>query len=301
MSGARSPRLHPSRKQRAHLVATRPLALEVRGSSHIKLDDALRFAFSIIVNGANFKTIQQVLLWNDIVPPSKTTFYRAQGELFPILSESCRSECAKWRAEMSSGTIISFDGSWSHRRNAKECVVVVIDCLSKKVVDYEILFRAKRGLAGNYQGSANGMEVAALRILLGRWANDPKVIGYVHDNDGASAKAIRDAEWNIPEYLDPNHMAKQFDRKWQKLRPTHLRGFQNKVKMWFNYLIRSDYTMNERETYWMNTVEHFLGNHAQCPGYHPDLKLRQSLVGNQAGVNELKVILEKTLKLIQRA
>jgi hypothetical protein len=63
-------------------------------------------------------------------------------------------------------SVISFDGSWSHRRHAKEHIVIVIDCGQKKIVDFEIKLKAKGKVTGNYHGSPNGMEMAALKDII---------------------------------------------------------------------------------------------------------------------------------------
>jgi hypothetical protein len=94
---------------------------------------------------------------------------------------------------MNPGSSIDFDGSWSHRRQAKECVAVIIDYMTRKVVDYEITQKTKRGRPGNYTGSSSGMEVEAFRRLITRWKGHSKVVGYVHDCDSKASCAIREA------------------------------------------------------------------------------------------------------------
>jgi hypothetical protein len=35
-------------------------------------------------------------------------------------------------------SVVAFDGAWSHRRYAKECIVILIDCGQNRIVDFEI-------------------------------------------------------------------------------------------------------------------------------------------------------------------
>jgi hypothetical protein len=77
---------------------------------------------------------------------------------------------------MNPGSVIAFGGSWSHCRQAKDCIVGIIDYMTKKIVDYEIIQKAKRGRLGNHAGSSLGMEVEALLRLITRWKGNPKVV-----------------------------------------------------------------------------------------------------------------------------
>jgi hypothetical protein len=203
--------------------------------------NALRFAFSILVTGDKFTRVEELFLWNNILPPHSSTFYTAQAQLITSIERKCHNDCSKWQEQMIAGSILAFDGSWSHRRGAKECVVVFIHVRIKKIVDFEIVRKAKGLVPGNYDGSSNGMEVEALRRLIARWKKNRFVVGYVHDSDSKASKAIRGAKWGIDEYYDPNHISKSFDRQWVKSEHKHLRGLQMKIRKWFNFLSRSDF------------------------------------------------------------
>jgi hypothetical protein len=171
-----------------------------------------------------------MLLWNDIVPPKESTFYRAQKTVFKPLEEPARHSLAITQASLLAGTVISLDGSWSHRRDAKECIVVAIVVGTNKILDFEIIRRAKNGDPGNYDGSSNGMEVEALTHIIARLKSDTRIVGYVHDNDSKASKAIRDAGWNIREYFDPNHISISYERKWRKVKKSALNGLGDASK-----------------------------------------------------------------------
>jgi hypothetical protein len=209
--------IRTSPKRRQHLHNARQRKEQNRLGQHGAIEDARRFAFSILVNGANDAETASVFLWNDITPPSKSTFSRAQGTLLLRFTDQCLLNCQRFREKMLPGSIVAFDGSWSHRRGAKECIVVFVDCRTKKIVDFKIMQKLKSGLAQNFHGFENGMELAALRELIRRWKDDPIVIGCVHDCDAKASKAIRDAGWNVTEYYDLNRIVKAFDRRWHQM------------------------------------------------------------------------------------
>lgn len=299
MSGQHSHPLGRTSAKIRQLATARESALKAHARFPLKIDDAKRFAFSIIVNGARYTDIESVFLWNDIIPPSSATYYRAQAQLFDVVKDLCLRECAKWRAEMKAGAVLAFDGSWSHRRNAKECVVVFIDCALKKIVDFEIVQKVKHQQIGNYEGSSNGMEVEALRRLIARWYDNPNVAGCVHDNDSKASKAIREVNWQIAQYYDPNHIAKCFDRRWTSHPHAHLRGLQGKLRCWFNFLIRTDFSPEQRIAHWRNTLEHLKGNHTHCLPHTVKPDRKAPLADNERGQMELEALLEATVDLIQ--
>jgi hypothetical protein len=205
---------------------------------------------------------------------------------------------------MANQSVISFDGSWSHRRHAKEHIVIVIDCMQKKIVDFEIKLKAKGKVPGNYRGSPNGMEMAALNDIIRRWTRHEwyrRLAGCVHDNDSKATNAVEAAHWpNVKQYYDLNHVSKQFETVWKRCPHTHLRGIHDRLLIWFQFLIQSDYSAAERERYWMNSLEHFQGNHAGCPRRHlaPDT---HPPIHSADSLQELTAILEQTIGLLSRA
>jgi hypothetical protein len=201
---------------------------------------------------------------------------------------------------MTPGSILSFDGSWSHRRGANDWIVVFIDCRSQRIVDFEIVQRPKAWCSGNYQGSSNGMEVEGLRRLITRGKANPAVVGCVHDSDSKATKAIRDAGWDIEQYYDPNHISKCFDRKWAKVPHNHLRGLAVKIRRWFNFLGQSDFSPQEKLEFWMNTVQHFTGDHTRCPPHKMKARAKAPLANKPEAREELQKFLEASRKLITR-
>jgi len=188
-------------------------------ASPIKLLDAKKFAFSILVEGCSFSTIERIFLWNDIIPPSESTFYRAQNMILNVIREMFRENVGHHRNHMKTGSPICFEGSWSHRRGARECLVTFIDQNSKKIVDFEVFMKGKPEIELYYDGPSNGMEVEGIRRMIHRWMHDTKVTSYVHDKCSKTRKAIRDCGWNITEFIDPNHLRRSLKtsfKKWNK-------------------------------------------------------------------------------------
>jgi hypothetical protein len=79
-----------------------------------------------------------------------------------------------------------------------------------------------------------------------------------------------------------------------------LRELQAKLRKWFLSLPHSIHSPDQREEYWLNTLEHFRGSHANCPVDHPDLKLMVSLADNTVGQEQLRIFLSHTAKLVRQ-
>jgi hypothetical protein len=105
----------------------------------------------------------------------------------------------------------------------------VINITTKKIIDYETVQKPKKDVCGTWERSSNGMEVAAIRVIIERLKSDPRIIGYVHDSDSKASAAIRAADWEIEERSDINHISKSFDRKWSKAPKSHLSGLGLKI------------------------------------------------------------------------
>ena len=62
---------------------------------------------------------------------------------------------------------LSFDGSWSHCRNASQCFGCFIDLTNRKIVDYYIVERSSKNYEGNYMGPSQGMETLLNFLRIG--------------------------------------------------------------------------------------------------------------------------------------
>jgi hypothetical protein len=128
------------------------------------------------------------------------------------------------------------------------------------------------------------MEVLALKILIPELKTHPEITGYVHDKDATAAKAIRDAKWELFQWIDPGHGQKSFKRTFDKFNDAHgkvLTEIEDSLLSFFKCLIRTDFSeRTDEETdsddisrqkakeYWLNAVNHFCGRHAGCPFTH---------------------------------
>jgi hypothetical protein len=167
---------------------------------------------AVLICGLSFAAMRELCLNMNIKPLSEKEFYGHQARITQPIINYARLICQKNRASMTDNSTIGIDGSWNHRHNGNFCIVDVIDVKTKRIVDFEIIYKSTPFKDGNYIGSSNGMEVAGLSRLLPRWINDSKVTKIVHDKDSKITKLIRESYWNVTQMYDANHAHKSFRR-----------------------------------------------------------------------------------------
>ena len=176
------------------------------------LKNTLQFCFSVLISGQSYWQFAIALLHNNILPPPESTFYRCQRMVFTVIKDVAIESMAHQRSILPFNSGLGFDGSWSHRRNARQCVISLINTFSRKIVDIEILEMSAKGTEGNYNGASRNMEREGVLRLLKRWGDETWFTIYIHDNDASTRKLMRDTCPSIREYIDPNHMIKTLDR-----------------------------------------------------------------------------------------
>ena len=206
-------------------------------------------AYAILVEGARPEQIRRVFdLCGIKVPP--------RGRLYDELAGVCAQLCVMGKACMQRelealppNTIIAFDGSWSQRRNATYCLFTVMTCQTNRIIESVVVSKNLPETSENYCETSNMMESLGLSLVIPRLRNNPNIIGYVHDNDGRARKMIREAGWNIREYLDPGHAVKSFNRKLQNFNRKNnqvLKGIEESLRRWLYTLLKSRLSTEEK-------------------------------------------------------
>ena len=137
--------------------------------------NARRFVFAVLVEGGNFEQTTRIFHWNDLLPPDRSYFYAYQKVLCTRIVELARRSCQNNRAIMLTGTVIGFDGSWSPRRDAKWCIVTVIDLRTKKIIAFQIGQRQNPQGPEFIPGSAQSMEIWCLERLIPLLKSDSRM------------------------------------------------------------------------------------------------------------------------------
>lgn len=264
------------------------------------LRDSIRFAFAVIVEGQNYGAVEPMFTWLDIQIPSKRTFMRAQKKVLAIIQQMALRSCQRYREQMTEDSTISFDGSWSHRRNAVQCVVDFIDQRQKKIVDFEMVLKRSHRKNGNFEGASNLMKAEGLKRMVPRWINDERITAYVHDNDGKARTEIERQEWKIIEKLDPNHALKCFDRKyakWNVLAGKKFYGLYDRLRRFLQSLIYKEMSIERKLELWNNAADHYCGDHTHCEPHGPAHNWRYA--NDQQAVVFLRNFLKKCERVLQ--
>ena len=146
------------------------------------------------------------------------------------------------------------------------------------------------------------MEAAGLQAVVPRLMQNPKIVGYVHDNDGKARTIPEQFGWHITEYLDPGHAKKSFENRFQNFQRNNgriLKRIESQLLHWMWILIHSNYHVRWRVFFWQNALNHFCGNHFFClhaPIYGPCWDQAQNPVAQYA----LKKFLDDTQFIIEK-
>jgi hypothetical protein len=276
------------------------------------LDNAEQYCFALLVNGGNYVSEGQFCSFLNGRSPAESAFYAAQPRICEILIRGAYKSCTQWKAKTTDGSAISFDGSWSQRRNALHCFGTFLDPRQGKVVDFDALEDVSCG--GEYRGTSQAMESEVLRTIAKRridetreTAHDPVAV-FCHDQDNHAMKILREElHWDLTERFDRNHVlkiwAKRFEafnwiepvRTDQAKKPRRVNALgklKPRLLRWLHLILKSDGTIEAKRARWLG---------AFAPYVHPtpDQAFLWSKNEEEKAQTQLRVFLEGTASLIE--
>ena len=199
------------------------------------------------------------------------------------------------------GTVISFDGSWDHRRRGSNCILAVFSCQTHKIIACEMVSNKTGTSSENFCESPTMMEAKALSLLIPKLSQDERIVGYVHDHDAKASKMIEDAGWQIKGYLDPGHCMKAFKKRLSKFEEENhgiLKGIEGPLTRWMATLMRYDGDVEEKLRLWRNSVKHYMGDHSECIHGHVPVHY-WDMATNAEAVAALKKFITSTEFIIE--
>lgn len=198
-------------------------------------------------------------------------------------------------------SVIAIDCSWDHVCNGGNCILVAIDQTTKKIIDFVHLIKSSKGNKSYYHGSSNNMEKECCKYLICSLNDDPRIIGYCHDNNLTISKLFRE-NWGIEDYLDPNHTLKSFVRLFNKANSecgNLLTDLLPHLTSFLKLLIRLNLLVPIKRALWYNTVNHFRGIHVYCSP-HKQSKFYWINQQNQLTVNALLNFLKDSIYIVEK-
>jgi hypothetical protein len=112
------------------------------------------------------------------------------------------------RQLMDPDTCIAINGSCGHRHKAGLHTVDVIDCRSRRLVDFEVGVKEINFPDGNFDEDSNSMEVTGFKRLLPRWLHAPNVRHVATDKNSNFRHEILISRSNVEQKVDANHEVK---------------------------------------------------------------------------------------------
>lgn len=251
-------------KQKKHLAS---LDRKKHEESQVRLHDRIAFVVSLLVTGIPFSSAYLLFLINNIIPIGRSSFYNTQKIVVPTIIELAKESCKEAFDMMPNNSTVAIDGSWAHRRNARQCIVDAIDTKNHKIIDFVFISKNAYEKAIYRNVSSNLMEFEGLKCLLPRLKASSKVLKICRDDDVKIPNLMRDINWSIENKIDTGHRIKNYDtifKKHNKYSGGKLNGLKKKVKSWLELCLEEDSDTETKLKKYMNSYYHFLGIHKFC-------------------------------------
>ncbi|XP_075714768.1 uncharacterized protein LOC142750022 [Rhinoderma darwinii] len=170
----------------------------------------LLLSASILFSGLNFQKVNELFNILGMVSISEKTYYRHQSKfLFPSIDIAWQEEKNKNFEELKTTPLcVSGDGQCdSPGHNAKYCTYTILDSLSDKILDFEVVQKSQCT-------SSVAMEKFGFKICLERIINSGlKVLIFASDRHVSIRKTMRLDYPHIRHQFDVWHYAKSIKKK----------------------------------------------------------------------------------------
>ena len=232
-----------------------------------RISNPIDFVAACISEGIGFSQGRRFLVKIGVIPPSQSACYKNQLRLEEETKVLGKESCLRNVIGINSPRSISFDGVWSHARNASHCMGTFIDQVTGKIIDYYKVQIDFNGHKGNYKGSSQGMETKILETLSEKWIGNEFIESICLDNDNRRSKKCEEYLMNVKKIVDTNHNYKHFRNKLTSMIKKHpsITKFGDILCKYMNFLMRnSEICLLRKHELWKNIPNHLIGNHTLC-------------------------------------
>ena len=215
----------------------------------------VQMIFSILACGLGYSVVSEFCEYND----------------FPIISESMFYDYLhffdqKLDALSNEQFIVGFDAGWAHKRNANQCIGVLMDLLTGLIISFQIIYHGpenSENITSTQVHSKSFEKIALEKILNKIQISDEIKMIFVHDSD-ISADSIVSKKYPFCDIkYDPNHYVKTQKSiidsycSEDKL----LKKFNEKIKNFYSDLMHdTEKNIEIKMEKWKNMVNCFITN-----------------------------------------
>ena len=133
----------------------------------LKIKKKVQMTFAILASGLGYNDVAEFCEYNDFPIMDESSFYDYLHFFDQILDNLVGKICSeKLEAALQKEKfIVGFDAGWAHRRNANQCIGIMIDLLTGLIVSFQIVHHGPENSINltSTQQHSKSMEKIALK------------------------------------------------------------------------------------------------------------------------------------------
>ena len=159
---------------------------------------------------------------------------------------------------------VGFDASWGHRRNANNCLGILMDLSTNKIIAFHIVHHGieQNETLTSTDKHAKCMEsISLFKIIENTDINNIDHLFFVHDCDLTDEKMIKEYLPKAIIKFDPNHYAKKNKKIIENFcsKNFELKDLSEKIENFYSILIHEkESSTEEKITKWLGVPDHFI-------------------------------------------
>ncbi len=221
---------------------------------------------SILMNGLNYSSLKEYCIETKKKIISRSTFFEYIHIIGPVIEKLSARICGQNFDEAIKQISIKFgfDGCWSHRRQAHQCMGVLIDLITGKIVAYAIAHNGNETsqLVMSTDKNSKCLEGETLKKII----QDTELFKYsnlvfVHDCDLSESKLLSEYLPSARILFDTNHYVKKQKKIIQKSlsKCKDLRNIIEKVQNFYSILVHDEKLDTEqKKEKWNEVPNHYI-------------------------------------------
>ena len=226
----------------------------------------LRETFAILASGFAYTNAADFCAISEKTIIKESTFYDYQKKMEPILRRLADRICSQKvnDALQKKDLVAAFDACYAHRRNANQCIGILLDVLTGFILAYHIVHHSdeENETLSSTKKHAKAMEKKTLKKMLTQTSIEKSInCTFIHDCDIGADNIVRKLWPSALILYDPNHYTKSQSRKIQSIcsENTDLNAIKERLVRFYSMLMHDrQKSLEEKVEEWKGSLDHYI-------------------------------------------